>query len=239
LIARHDGLELFLLRPNNPAAALQLNGQWAAPLLAESWFGYDIRDVHESEFYQWWDWTDGAGYPFSEAKGDPRRLSGALGMLAAAHYLWTQRAESVADLDDAPAGSIAVLKADADRLFGQVGGATVHMLPGPNHQSKGDAGATAGAGASSARSSDLRARIEAHEPMLKNGSRWQHGIAAVRAELLRQYKDRMQVLHAESATAEEKIGELWDLKASTVHAYLTVARKVTQTPADFAGRKRA
>ena len=128
-IASCTNTELFLLRPNNLAGSLlNAQGEWDGVLLASSWFGYDATDVHRSEFYEWWDWTDGDASPFKPAEGDPRTLWGALGLLACMHYLWTQRAVNVEDLDKLPTGAVAVLTVDAERLLAAFKTAPLHGL---------------------------------------------------------------------------------------------------------------
>lgn len=128
-IASCTDTELFLLQRNNVAGSLMnARGEWDAPLLASSWFGYDATDVHRSEFLQWWDWTDGDASPFKPAEGDPRTLWGALGLLACMHYLWTQRAVTVEDLDKLPTGAVAVLTVDAERLLASIENAPLHGL---------------------------------------------------------------------------------------------------------------
>ena len=124
-IAASKDAELFVFRRNYVVAALYVGGHWDGPLRVDSWFGYDVKDVHESEFLEWWDWTDGTTDPFREAKGDPRRLHGAIGMLAVMHYLWTQRATTPDDLDNLPTGGIAILTSVAEALFGLGSGAGV------------------------------------------------------------------------------------------------------------------
>ncbi len=71
----------------------------------------------------------------------------------------------------------------------------------------------------------IRERIDSHRPLKKNGRKWINGEAAVKAEMLRQYEDRMSLPDAEAATSEEKIAGIWGLTINTVHAYLTDARK--------------
>ncbi len=69
----------------------------------------------------------------------------------------------------------------------------------------------------------LRDRIRSHQAMRKVGRKWPDA-TAMRAELLRQYEDRIALTDAESSICEEQLGDLWDMKPNTVHTYLTEAR---------------
>lgn len=149
------------------------------------------------------------------------------------------RLNGLDDLDEGPTASLAILLADAVAMFGR-------PVPTEQTASLDDSPANAGAAPVQAVPSPvaealrlvqpdsldhereqlaLRDRIKAHRPPKKNGNNWIDKIVVVRAELLRQYEERMQIDHADSDTAKQQISDLWGLSKNSIHKYLTDARK--------------
>jgi hypothetical protein len=111
-------------------------------------------------------------------------------------------------------GRLCMLHADAESMFGygKVPASTVVqlILPAQVHSDEDEAA--------------LLARIKAHQPMKRARGRWQNKPAML-AELLRQYNERMRSLNATSGLCEEQLGQLWGFEPTSVHSYLTEARK--------------
>jgi hypothetical protein len=189
-------------------------------------------------------WLDGTRYPSARERA-LRYVGEAVNLHRAT--LATAAADASSD---APAPRfLAVVLADALRAFDfpdlgggmQSGSAAPIALPAPSHQpgamrpfKLAQLPVEAAPEASAMDVSALRQRIADHKPVKKLKRNWPDP-ALMLAELLRQYRERMELPDACAATCEEKIAGLWRIKQNTVHAYLTNARKLEKAAAAPAG----
>ena len=167
---------------------------------------YTHNLIHDLSF-----WEDQPGR--GEAQKYIRRGSAGVIEWLRTHWLHEDATEEgLASFDRA---RLCMLHADAESMFGYgkaPPSTVVQLVPLAQLHSDEDEAA-------------LLARIKAHQPMKKKGTRWPDK-SAMLAELLRQYDERMQSASATSTICEEQLGELWDFGVPTVHSYLTAARKV-------------
>ena len=172
-------------------------------------------------------------------------LRGPAGALELMRQQWGQQAQTFDDLDTGPLASVAILEADAVRLavllFGPLAAASAASPVGVADRTAGVCLPAAAASqvlhlvpatdkaATDARDAtelaELRQRIKDHKPVQKPGARWPDTQAMLRV-LLQQYNERMTLPGAFSKAVEENMAALWEMEPTTVHKYLTDARKL-------------
>lgn len=162
-------------------------------------------------------------------------LQGRAGVVGYLRYAWTAQAQGPDGLGAGLAGSIAMLRTDAERLFPGLFAAaatvelrvanqvTDHARPCAEVMTLRLA-STTHASASASDEGALRQKIKDQKPIVKQKRAWPDKPRML-ATLLSQYEQRMQLSGAEAATCEEQLATLWSLKQNSVHSYLTQARK--------------
>jgi len=116
--------EYFLMQPGHQPLALKDTDRWFTPRSMTS--SGILKGFNRTYKFGWFHETGPDWLPHDD---DDEWTAGAAGRLLCLHECWLFTAKRVDDLDEDLAGRIAVLKTDADRLFGSSQAAPVkHQL---------------------------------------------------------------------------------------------------------------